>query len=178
MNLGELPLCLIIILIFSLLTYQLSNQINDNNTRLAYMAVHTAGVLTAQGMGFAVGTIATSNDKLGIVLANGLYLINVFVCGFFTPIEALPTVIRWLPNISFVKQSYELIAYIFYGFDRCPDGQVSVVLDQLKLNDRNQSWINAEILIGQIIFYRTFALVTMLIKANKRRIGSLARLFK
>lgn len=130
------------------------------------MLVLTAGVLCSQGLGFAIGIIANSNDKLAIVLAVGAYLINVMLCGFFAPIEELPEGLQWITNISFVKQTFEMMLFLVYGFERCGPGLIPSVLYQINIVEENKFWRNSIVLGFQVINYRFLALFVLLIKAN------------
>ena len=127
-----------------------------------------AGVICSQGLGFTVGIMANANDKLAIVLAIGMYLVNVMLCGFFAPLEELPKAIQWLPHLSFVKQCFENHLMILYAFDRCPDGQIPSILYQMNLTEDSQKKFltNAVVLFGHIFNYRFLALFALLLKAN------------
>ena len=170
----ELPLCLLITFFYCLLIYIQSNQINELFRQLGFLSVLIAGSLIAQGNGFAVGTAANTNDKLAISLAVGSYLYMVLLCGFFAPIDELPKGIRWICHLAYVKQSYEMIIYILYGFQRCPEGQVALTLLMTDTDNQDQFWINAVILVFQVIFFRLVALFIMLFKANSQKIARLA----
>lgn len=169
----ELPLCLTITVGYVFIAYYGNNQIDETNRFVVYMATTVAGVLCSQGLGFAVGIIANANDKLAIVLAIGLYLVNVMLCGFFAPLEELPEAIHSLPHISFVKQCFENHLMTIYGFDRCPKGQLPSILYQMNLSDNTEKrfLINAMILVVHIVNYRLLALFALILKANPISLG-------
>ena len=162
----ELPLCLAIVCSYTLVVYKGNNQIDEKYRMLGYLAVMTAGVLCSQGLGFMIGIIANSNDKLAIVLSVGVYLINVMLAGFLAPIDELPEALQWIPHISFAKNTFQMMLTLLYGFDRCPTGYIASILYQMDITDENKFWTNNVILGAQVISFRFFALFVLLIKAN------------
>ncbi len=143
------------------------------------------GALTAQGLGFTIGIIADSDEKLANIMSVGIYLFNLLLCGFFAPIEELPYCIEWIKYLSFAKQCFEMQMYIIYGFDRCPVGQTSQILINMKIVEQDKFWTNLNLLITHTIFIRIIALLILLVKANQYKceewvikIKRLKRLFR
>ena len=136
------------------------------------------GALTAQGLGFTIGIIANSNEKLANIMSVGVYLFNLLLCGFFAPIDELPDYIEWITYLSFAKQCFEMQMYIIYGFDRCPKGQTSQVLYQMKISDQYKFWTNRNVLIAHVIVIRLIALIVLLMKAYQYKISELTRRIK
>ncbi|XP_054158714.1 ATP-binding cassette sub-family G member 1-like [Oppia nitens] len=162
----ELPLNLIIALFYVIILYRLSNQIDEQNRFVGYLIVITAGALCSQGLGFTIGIVANTNDKLAIVLSVGTYLTYIMLCGFFAPIDELPESIRWITHGSYVKQTFEMQLFLIYGFDRCPQGLESSILYQNNLRESDKFWRNALILAIHTVSFRLTALLALLSKAN------------
>jgi ABC-type uncharacterized transport system permease subunit len=165
-NVVELPLCLLTTLLYYKLSYSLSNQISESFREWSYFMVNTGSVLIAQGIGFLVGAVAQENDKLAISLVIGIFMYEILLSGFFAPIKEFPLQIKWIAHLAYLKQSYEMQINVIYGFGRCPEGQESTLLNGL--TDQDQFWVNAVLLVIQIILFRLIALLTLLYKANRR----------
>jgi hypothetical protein len=167
----ELPLNFAISVCYVLILYKVTNQINDQARFAGYFVVMIAGAVCSQGLGFTIGIISNSNDKLAIVLAVGVYLLYVMLCGFFAPIEELPEAIQWITHGSYVKQTFEMQLFLIYGFERCPQGMESTILYQNNLRDEDKFWMNALILGFHTLNFRIAALLVLLLKANPISLG-------
>ena len=154
-TLVELPLCLLTTICYAYIVYISNHQIDEQFRLWSYVGVMAVGALTAQGLGFTIGIIANSNEKLANIMSVGVYLFNLLLCGFFAPIDELPDYIEWITYLSFAKQCFEMQMYIIYGFDRCPKGQTSQVLYQMKISDQDKFWTNRDVLIAHVDCHKT-----------------------
>jgi ABC-type multidrug transport system permease subunit len=151
---------------YSAIIYYLSGQIDEEKRFLSFMLIVVMGMVCAQGIGFIIGIIVSNSEKLAIVLTTLITLMGMLFSNFYIPVNELPKSFRWITYTSIFKLVFEGILILIYGFDRCPEGQISVTLYQLDLNDDNIFWQNLFILITYVIFFRCFALLILIIKAN------------
>ena len=184
-TLVELPFCIITSICYGYIVYHFNHQIDDKFRIEDYIFTLTVGALTAQGLGFTIGIIADSDEKMANIMSVGVYLFNLLLCGFFAPIDEMPDWIHWITYMSFAKQCFEMQMYIIYGFGRCPEGQVSQTLFNMKIVEQDKYHRNQSILYSHAALIRIVAMVILLIKANQfkleqlvRRVKRLKRLFK
>jgi len=125
-----------------------------------------AGMLCAQGIGFIVGISVCNNDKLAVVMAISVTLVILIFCNFYIPVNELHESLQWFSYVSIFKLVFEAVLTLIYGFDRCPSGQLSIILYQFELKDDNVFWTNSCFLILHFICLRCLALIILIIRAN------------
>ena len=164
-TLVDLPFNIVVYICYALLLYKMTNQINDNNQMLSYIALTIMAWVCGHGLAFAVGAIV-SNAQLGMLIFIGFISNSILLSRFFAPPNELPA--QWLPHLFFVNQVYENNLILIYGFNRCPDGQTQTTLFQMYLNGDTERtfWINCLLLVFYIIFYRVITLFVLIIKSN------------
>jgi len=140
--------------------------IYDGNTFfLIYLFFGTIGVLCMQSIGHCIGVVFCDNVKIAIFFSVALFVTLILFCNFLIPIKELHYALQWLSNISTVKLIFECIMISFYGFDRCADTEFSSIMYFFELEDVTY-YRNARTLIYHFLFFRSLALIALLIKAN------------
>lgn len=72
----------------------------------------------AQGMGFLIGALFTTNFNISIFVATIVMLFNFLFSGFFVRIKDMGQA-AIITNLSFIRYSFESIMLVIYGFERC-----------------------------------------------------------
>ncbi len=92
-------------------------------------------MIIANSLGYFIGIVFARNFQIAITSGVALYLILFLFSGFFIPLSTLNKVMRGASYISFVKLTFESIIITIFGFERCSDSQIQLILHQLDLKD-------------------------------------------
>jgi len=102
-------------------------------------------MIIANSLGYLIGIIFARNIQVATTSGVAIFLVLVLFSGFFVPLSTLNVVLRGASYLSFIKLTFESILIIIYGFERCTDSQIPLLLHQLDLNDdqlsSNLLWI-------------------------------------
>jgi hypothetical protein len=118
-----------------------------------------------QSLGHIIGIIFNESTKISVLFSVGLSALFFLFCNFLIPIKELHYSLQWFSNLSIFKLLFSGIIVLFYGFDRCSDREFSSIMYLLDLSD-NDFYLNVRLLIIQLIFLRSFALIILIIKSN------------
>ena len=94
-------------------------------------------------------------------------LINCLFSGFLIPVNEMDRLIQIASYSSFVRLAFETQIYTIYGLNRCDpnENKWSLVLYQLDINEDGFK-LNMALLVFYTVFWRTLALVCLIIKTN------------
>ncbi|XP_054163422.1 ATP-binding cassette subfamily G member 4-like, partial [Oppia nitens] len=165
-NIVELPMFIVTVTIYVVIVYKINPQINETNRFVGFMLVMFGCGFCSQGLGFLCGILFRSDLKMALVFNICMVLVNLLLCGFYAALRDLPDWAQSLAHISYVKQSFEMILYLVYGFDRCPSGLTSSILYQNDLLDENKFWWNGPILAVHGLTLRVLGFIIMMFKTN------------
>jgi hypothetical protein len=164
-NIAEIPTFVAIVITFALMVYKLIPQIDDNRRLAGFLAVLLGGAFSAQSLGFLVGIVTNGNFRMASITLIAMLIIHFFL-SFFVSVQELPELLRFIPHLSFAKQTLEMHLYIIYGFDRCPEGTVPSILYQNKLLDERYFWRNGSLLIAHGLVLRVLAFLALYARTN------------
>ena len=110
----------------------------------------TVSALSYQSLGHIIGICFGRN---AVIYALFVYVLILTFDNTSLPTRELPDVLKKFSSITIKKQSFDYMLVLFYGFDRCPENQISSVMYKKHLDDDDfdKSWT---LLLIQLIFYR------------------------
>ena len=131
----------------------------------SYVVFLIFSALLVQSLGHFIAIIFSSNQRLAIFTAVGAMTVSLLFSGFIIPTKDLHYSIRMLSCLSPFKLVIENLLLIHYGFDRCGDGQQSMILYLYDISDED-FYRNSQLLIMQFLLCRSGSLIALLIKVN------------
>ena len=94
-------------------------------------------------------------------------LLPIFLClsGFFIPSTEFGHPVTELSHVVPMRYTIEVILIYFYGFDRCPEGQVSSIMHKFLYTDDMYD-MSRNILVYQLVCYRILSYLCLKLKVN------------
>ncbi|XP_054157346.1 uncharacterized protein LOC128955701 [Oppia nitens] len=164
-NIVELIPTIIFSINYAFINYYISGQLFDMTRIFLYTFIIIFGMLCSQGFGYLVGIICIKSEQLAIGVSIGLYLMLCMFCNIFTPLNEMPQIFLIISDISFNKFVFYSVLIIIYGFDRCPKGQLSIVMHKYTMVD-DLFYIYAKYLVIYAISLRILAFIVLYFKVN------------
>ncbi|CAG2109311.1 unnamed protein product [Medioppia subpectinata] len=170
----EIPVSVLIAYVYSFIIYYGTGQPDQTFRYIYFTLITTCGMIISNSTGYLLGIIFARNYQVATTSGVALFLVLVLLSGFFVPLTIQHVIVRGASYVSFTKIIFESILITLYGFDRCSESQMPILLHQLKLSDtqmkENMYWI-----IGHLIFWRLLALVVLIMRANEFKLSFLRR---
>ncbi|XP_054160035.1 ATP-binding cassette sub-family G member 1-like [Oppia nitens] len=94
-----------------------------------------ACMIITHNCGMFIGTVFSHNFQLASTAAITLLIMCFLLGGFPVKLSTLDVVMKWLSHLSFIRHTFECLLLTTYGFNRCHDSQLSVILNEFNLND-------------------------------------------
>ena len=117
---AETPIQTFITMTFVAIIYPMTGQIWDLTRFTLFSVVSLLISSIAQCVGILFGTYYVKNVENAVFLAP-LSMAPVFLLsGFFGKISSIPTLLKPVAYVSYVRYAFEALLLILYGFDRCP----------------------------------------------------------
>ena len=164
-NIVELIPTIIFSVNYAFINYYISGQHWEQNRLFWYTFTIVFGMLCSQGFGYLIGIICLKCEQIAIGVSIGLYLMLCMFCNIFTPLNEMPQIFQIISDISFNKFVYYCVLVIIYGFDRCPKGQVSIIMHKYHMFD-DLFFTYAKYLVIYAISLRILAFFVLYFKAN------------
>ena len=136
------------------------------DTYPGYLYLLTLAVLCAQSLGHISGIVFSANQNTAILFSIGLMISFVFVGNYLIPFKEIPRLFQYLGQLSFIKHSFESIVILNYGFDRCSDNQLSLVLHRFGIETKDYEF-NCIYLLFDLICLKIIALIILIFKTNR-----------
>ena len=126
---AEFPFTISFALIYGVLAYYLTSQIDDYWRLTMFNVVLVTLALCCQSMGTLVSSFY-ANKIVAASFMTAIYNIPLFLfAGMFVRISTMASFIQPLTLLSYFRLAFESLLIIIYGFDRCPPPeQVSLTL--------------------------------------------------
>lgn len=83
-----------------------------------FVAISVLASFIAQGVGFLIGSIFTTNFNISIFVATVIMLFNFLFSGFFVRSNSIGKA-QFITCLSFIRFAFEAILLTIYGQDRC-----------------------------------------------------------
>ena len=137
----DFPFQVILPVFFVGIVYPLTNQISDISRFLLFTLVCSLTSLVSQSVGMLIATIFASSLNAVVFLAPVSSIPPFLFSGFFVRIPSMPTELKPLTYLSYVKYSFEALVLTIYGLDRCPSRKGSALFLS---SDRESVYIGDE----------------------------------
>lgn len=145
---SDLPLDLILPLLFLLVVYFMAGLRNNVASFFLTMVVVFLCIVAAQGLGLAIG--ATVMDlKRGTTLASVTVMTFMLSGGYF--VKEVPVFISWLRYLSFNYHTYKLLLKVQYGHITHSVNGICI----------DSGWKEVSSLLAMVIGYRLFAYLSL-----------------
>ena len=106
---AELPVVTFLSSLFGAVIYPLANLHNKLPKFLTFLGITTLNTVSASALGLLIGAIAPSQDT-ALALFPVVIILNVVFNGLNLAVESTPRFLRWLPNLSLCRWSFEGLA--------------------------------------------------------------------
>ena len=130
-----------------------------------YFIVMFMLVLYFQSIGQICAILFSSDAKLAIMLAQTILCFLLMSSNVVVPVRLLHYSIQYISEFNFLRLALETIMLVLYGFDRCSESEISVVLYGMGISEQmfSQKIIH---LILICILLKLFTLLLLIFKIN------------
>ena len=94
-----------------------------------------------------------------------LFMVSLITSNTFFRISELHYSVQMLSAVSYIRLSFESLLIVIYGFDRCPDDQISAVLMSFGVRTED-FWPNVINLIIVCILFKVLTLFALILKTG------------
>ena len=115
----DLPFQLIFPAIFAGIVYPMSGQIQEVGRLFLFILICCLAAIVAQSIGLMIATWFAESMNLVVFLAPVSSIPAFLFSGFFVRISSMPTYLRPLTYISYIKYALQAYINVIYGMDRC-----------------------------------------------------------
>lgn len=172
--LANMPIQMIFAMIYTAVSYTLSNQPMEPARFCMFIAISVLTVYVAESLGLILGTLLNP--------VNGTFVGAISVCamltfaGFLVLFNHMPLMLYYLSYLSYLRYSMEGMVLALYGFGRekldCPEEVMychyrypESILSELAM-DKGSYWIDFGILLVNMVILRIVAYCTLKRKVN------------
>ena len=149
----------------TLVFYCLVVNIYEHSMFYWFFVLLTIGAINVQTIAQIVGIIFSDNQRLAVFSSVGAFILSFLLSNFTIPTKEVHYFIKGVSNLSTIKLILESILIIQYGFDRCDDKELSLVLYTHGVHNQHL-FINLRLLFFQFVFFRIISLIVILLKVN------------
>ena len=132
---------------------------------IGYSYLLTIAVLCAQSYGHMSGIIFSGQQNIAILFAISLNVLSFVLSNSLIPRKELHWIMQYLSDMSCTKHSFESLIILNYGFDRCSQNQISLVLHRFGI-ESTDFWFNCIYLLFNLIILKTLTLIILIVKTN------------
>ncbi|XP_054152609.1 uncharacterized protein LOC128951385 [Oppia nitens] len=134
----------------------------------SYLAFVSVSTLCSQSVGHIAGIIFNQDSKMALVASFGIHYSMMILANIIIPIHEFPVPVQSLADVSYLRHTFECVMIVIYGFDRCPPGWQSSVLQRLSIagNGDQVFWINVRNLLLVFVGLRIIAVLLLIMKSN------------
>ncbi|CAG2113237.1 unnamed protein product, partial [Medioppia subpectinata] len=136
----------------------------------AYYGFLSISTLCSQSVGHIAGIVFSQDSKMALVLSFGIHYSMMILGNCIIPVKEFHRYIQYISHVSYIKHAFESIMIVIYGFDRCPAGTQSSVLNRFDLadDDRGIFWTNVRNMLIVFLGLKMLALFLLIFKSNYR----------
>lgn len=174
---AEFPFTITFALIYGILVYYLTSQINDYWRLVMFNVILVILSFCCQSMGMFVSSFY-ANKIVAASFTTAIYNIPLFLfAGMFVRVSTMASFIQPLTLLSYFRLSFESLLIVIYGFDRCPPPeQVSLPLIKEKFSSNGYDFVSLTNCLDELdvdIMINASAMLNDINRINAGKTGSL-----
>ena len=138
---------------------------NNWRINLVYYLVLILVIQCNQSVGQISAILFSSDPKLAITFATLIFSFGQIMGNILIPVKRLHYSIQYLSELSYFKLAYDSMIVAIYGFDRCLENEISLVLFGLGI-ERQMFWQKIIYFVILCIVLKLLTLLLLIFKIN------------
>ena len=125
-------------------------------------------IFATQALAHIFVLLSNQNFINALVIGIGIFFIKMLLCNVFINLTDLHYGLQLLSNFSVTRFAFEALLLLQYGFGRCSQDQIQLILYDKSLHDSDY-YHKIAMLAFNIILWRVLALWLLVRKSNPRK---------
>lgn len=121
------------------------------------------GMMAVQSMAAIIAVLAKYDAAVTALTTVATLLVTMLLGGLLRPLPSLHYSLQWLAIASAPRFVFESHLLRQYGFGRCTDGHIQMVLFAKQLDEADY-WTNVTLLLGNALAWRLIAMAVLIIQ--------------
>ncbi|KAI1290293.1 ATP-binding cassette sub-family G member 1 [Halotydeus destructor] len=118
-SLADAPFRLLYPILHSIIVYQMTGQIEDNQRFVLFVFINILVAFLGQSKGMMFGAIYANKVEVACFVAPVSSILPFLFSGFFVNLSTMPMWLKPLEILSYYKYGFDSLLTLFYGFHRC-----------------------------------------------------------